>query len=135
MFVLILKKENQWMFGNFAKSKDGRRINLSDFTDAQRFSTKDEARNWAGSSITQFDIKRVPEIELEIKKSLANIVNNLPDDDDMVKVTGLTLQNFGTVEGALSAYEMGMNFLFQRGNAFARNCKLFSNLNLTEYVQ
>lgn len=135
MFVLMLKKENQWMFGNFAKSKDGRRIYLSDFTDAQRFSTKDEARNWAGSSITQFDIKRVPEIELEIKKSLADTVNQLPDNDDMVKVTGLTYKDFGTIEGAVKAYNFAMGFLIQKGDQFAINCKLFSNLNLTEYVQ
>lgn len=66
------------------------------------------------------------------KKAEAERANQLPDNDDMIKVTGLTLEDFGTIEGALSAYEMGMNFLFQKGDLFARNCQLFQNLNLVE---
>ena len=66
------------------------------------------------------------------KKAEAEQANQLPDNDDMIKVTGLTLEDFGTIEGAKQAYEMGMSFLFQKGDLFARNCQLFQNLNLVE---
>ena len=64
------------------------------------------------------------------KKAEADNVNNLPDDQDMQRVTGLSLEDFGTTEAAISAYEMGMEILFQKGNQFAlRSCALFPNLN------
>lgn len=68
------------------------------------------------------------------KKAEAEQVNKLPDHDDMLRVTGLKLEDFGTTEGAKQAYEMGMNFLFQKGDLFARNCHLFQNLNLTQHL-
>lgn len=68
------------------------------------------------------------------KKAEAEQANSIPDNDDMLRVTGLTLEDFGTIEGALSAYEMGMSFLFQKGDLFARNCQLFQNLNLTQHT-
>ena len=67
------------------------------------------------------------------RKEEADRVNNLPDDQDMQRVTGLSLEDFGTTEGARKAYEMSMNVLFQRGDQFARNCTLFSNLNLINH--
>ena len=66
-------------------------------------------------------------------KAEAEIVNNLPDNADMQRVTGLSLEDFGTIEGAKNAYEMSMNVLFQRGDKFAIRCTLFSNLNLVNY--
>jgi len=66
-------------------------------------------------------------------KAEAEIVNNLPDNQDMQRVTGLSLDDFGTPEGALSAYQMSMNVLFQKGDQFAIRCTLFSNLNLINY--
>ena len=63
------------------------------------------------------------------KKAEAEQVNNLPDDQDMQRVTGLSLEDFGTTEGALSAYQMSMNVLFQKGDAFAIRCTLFANLS------
>jgi len=68
------------------------------------------------------------------KKAEAEIVNNTPDNQDMQRVTGLSLEDFGTIEGALSAYQMSMNVLFQKGDAFAIRCTLFSNLNLKEQL-
>lgn len=79
----------------------------------------------------KYDLKQ----QFLAKKAEAEKANSLPDDQDMHRVTGLSLEDFGTIEGAKKAYEMSMNVLFQRGNQFARNCKLFTNLNLTEYVQ
>ena len=67
------------------------------------------------------------------KKAEAEKVNSLPDNQDMQRVTGLSLEDFGTMEGAKAAYEMSMNVLFQQGNQFARNCTLFANLNLVNY--
>ena len=70
------------------------------------------------------------------KKAEAEKVNSLPDSSDLKKVTGLTVEDFDNNATAIkSAYEFGMNFLFQSNDQFARNCKLFSNLNLTEYIQ
>ena len=69
------------------------------------------------------------------RKEEAHRVNNLPDDQDMQRVTGLSLEDFGTTEGALSAYQFGMDCLFQAGDAFAVRCTLFSNLNLVNYDQ
>ena len=63
------------------------------------------------------------------RKEEADRVNNLPDDQDMQRVTGLSLEDFGTTEGALSAYQMSMNVLFQKGDAFAIRCTLFTNLS------
>ena len=64
------------------------------------------------------------------KKAEAEKVNNLPDNQDMQIVTGLSLEDFGTPEAAKDAYEMGMEILFQKGNSFAlRSCALFPNLN------
>jgi len=68
------------------------------------------------------------------KKAEAEVVNNLPDNADMQKVTGLSLEDFGTIEGARKAYEMSMNVLFQKGDKFAIRCTLFANLNLKEYL-
>lgn len=70
------------------------------------------------------------------KKAEAELVNSLPDSSDLEKVTGLTVEDFEHNPAAIkSAYEFGMTFLFQAGDQFAVNCKLFSNLNLTEYIQ
>lgn len=63
------------------------------------------------------------------RKEEADRVNNLPDDQDMQRVTGLSLEDFGTTEGALSAYQMSMNVLFQKGDPFAIRCTLFTNLS------
>ena len=68
------------------------------------------------------------------KKAEAETVNNLPDNQDMQRVTGLSLEDFGTTEGALSAYQFGMDCLFQAGDKFAIRCTLFTNLNLKEYL-
>ena len=68
------------------------------------------------------------------KKAEAEQVNNLPDDQDMQRVTGLSLEDFGTTEGAVQAYQMSMNVLFQKGDAFAIRCTLFANLNLKEQL-
>lgn len=67
-------------------------------------------------------------------KAEAEIVNNLPDNQDMQRVTGLSLEDFGTTEGAVQAYQMSMNVLFQKGDQFAIRCTLFSNLNLKEQL-
>jgi len=67
-------------------------------------------------------------------KAEAEQVNNLPDNQDMQRVTGLSLEDFGTIEGARAAYEMSMNVLFQKGDQFAIRCTLFSNLNLKEQL-
>lgn len=77
----------------------------------------------------KYDLKQ----QFLAKKAEAEKVNQLPDNDDMIRVTGLRIEDFGTVEGALSAYEMGMNFLFQKGDLFAKRCQLFQNLNLVNY--
>jgi len=68
-----------------------------------------------------------------LKLEAAEQVNNTPDNQDMQRVTGLSLEDFGTIEGARAAYEMSMNVLFQRGDKFAIRCTLFSNLNLVNY--
>ena len=68
-------------------------------------------------------------------KAEAEIVNNLPDNQDMQRVTGLSLEDFGTTEGAVAAYQMSMNVLFQKGDQFAIRCTLFANLRLTETIQ
>mgnify|MGYP003442962529 CR=1 FL=1 len=73
--------------------------------------------------------------EILKKKEEADRVNSLPDNQDMQRVTGLSLEDFGTIEGALSAYQFGMDCLFQAGDAFAVRCTLFSNLNLVNYDQ
>ena len=73
--------------------------------------------------------------EILKKKEEAEKVNNLPDDQDLERVTGLTYKDFGSIEGAVQAYNFAMGFLIQKGDQFAVNCKLFSNLNLTEYIQ
>lgn len=69
------------------------------------------------------------------KKAEAEKVNSLPDSSDFERVTGCKLEDFGTIEGIKSAYQFGMNCLFQSNDKFATRCTLFSNLNLTEYVQ
>ena len=68
------------------------------------------------------------------RKEEADRVNNLPDDQDMQRVTGLSLEDFGTTEGAVQAYQMSMNVLFQKGDPFAIRCTLFANLNLKEQL-
>lgn len=68
------------------------------------------------------------------RKEEADRVNNLPDDQDMQRVTGLSLEDFGTTEGAVAAYQFGMTALFQLGDPFAIRCTLFSNLNLKELL-
>lgn len=72
--------------------------------------------------------------EILKKKEEADKVNNLPDDQDLERVTGLTYKDFGSVEGAVQAYNFAMGFLIQKGDQFAVNCKLFSNLNLTQHL-
>lgn len=64
------------------------------------------------------------------RKEEANRVNNLPDDQDLKRVTGLTYKDFGSVEGAAQAYNFAMGFLLQKGDQFAIRCTLFQNLNL-----
>lgn len=69
------------------------------------------------------------------KKAEAELANSLPDSNDLEKVTGLTVEDFDNNPTAIkSAYEFGMNFLFQAGDKFAVQCHLFSNLNLTEHI-
>lgn len=72
--------------------------------------------------------------EILKKKEEADKVNNLPDDQDLERVTGLTYRDFETVEGAVQAYNFAMGFLIQKGDEFAVNCRLFSNLNLTQHL-
>jgi hypothetical protein len=65
-----------------------------------------------------------------LKLETAKIANSLPDDKDFERVTGCKVEDFDTTEGLQSAYEMGMEILFQKGNPFAlRSCALFPNLN------
>lgn len=73
--------------------------------------------------------------EFQRKLQEAQLVNSLPDDQDLQKVTGLTVEDFDNNPTAIkSAYEFGMNFLFQAGDKFAVNCHLFSNLNLPQQL-
>ena len=69
------------------------------------------------------------------KKAEAELANSLPDSQDFEQVTGCKVEDFGTLEGIKSAYQFGMNCLFQAGNPFAVNCHLFSNLNLPSLVE
>jgi hypothetical protein len=70
------------------------------------------------------------------KKAEAEKVNSLPDNNDLERVTGLTVEDFENNPTAIkSAYEFGMNFLFQAGDSFAVRCNLFTNLNLPNHVQ
>jgi hypothetical protein len=70
-----------------------------------------------------------------LKLEAAQIANSLPDDQDLQKVTGLTVEDFDNNPTAIkSAYEFGMNFLFQAGDSFAIRCTLFSNLNLPQQL-
>jgi len=70
------------------------------------------------------------------KKAEAEVANSLPDDQDLQKVTGLTVEDFDNNPTAIrSAYEFGMDFLFQAGDKFAVQCRLFSNLNLPSFVE
>ncbi len=69
------------------------------------------------------------------KKAEADKVNSLPDDQDLEKVTGLTVEDFECNPTAIkSAYQFGMSALFQLGDPFAIRCTLFSNLNLKELL-
>jgi len=71
--------------------------------------------------------------EFQRKLQEAQIANSLPDDQDFKRVTGCKVEDFGTPEGIKSAYQFGMNCLFQAGDKFAIRCTLFSNLNLPNY--
>lgn len=69
------------------------------------------------------------------KKAEADFVNSLPDDQDLEKVTGLTVEDFDNNPTAIqNAYQLGMTCLFQLGDPFAIRCTLFSNLNLKEHL-
>ena len=69
------------------------------------------------------------------KKAEADLINSLPDSSDLERVTGFTVEDFDNNPTAIkSAYEFGMNFLFQAGDKFAVQCYLFSNLNLKEHL-
>jgi hypothetical protein len=71
-----------------------------------------------------------------LKLEAAKIANSLPDDQDLQKVTGLTVEDFDNNPTAIqNAYQLGMTCLFQLGDPFAINCRLFSNLNLPSYVE
>lgn len=63
MFVLMLKSENQWIFGNFAWRKEDNRIYFGGLSEAKKFQTEQEAKDWAGLAIDQFDIKVLSEFE------------------------------------------------------------------------
>lgn len=68
-------------------------------------------------------------------KAQADLVNSLPDDQDLQKVTGLTVEDFEcNPEAIKSAYQFGMSALFQLSDPFAIRCTLFSNLNLKEHL-
>ena len=70
------------------------------------------------------------------KKAEADLVNSLPDDQDLQKVTGLTVEDFEcNPEAIKSAYQFGMSALFQLVDPFATRCALFSNLNLPSFVE
>ena len=70
-----------------------------------------------------------------LKLEAAKIANSLPDDQDLERVTGFTVEDFDNNPTAIkSAYEFGMNFLFQAGDPFAIRCTLFSNLNLPQQL-
>lgn len=75
--------------------------------------------------------------EFLAKLEAAQLVNSLPDSDDLQKVTGLTPEAFVDPEtnqvdtvAMKSMYDFTMGVLFAVGDDFAYNCKLFSNLKL-----
>lgn len=70
------------------------------------------------------------------KKAEADKVNSLPDDQDLQKVTGLTVEDFEcNLEAIKSAYQFGMSALFQLGDPFAVRCSLMQQLNLPSFVE
>ena len=73
--------------------------------------------------------------EFQRKLQEAQLANSLPDDQDLQKVTGLTVEDFEcNPEAIKSAYQFGMSALFQLSDPFAIRCTLFSNLNLKEHL-
>ena len=75
------------------------------------------------------------ELQFLAAKAEAEIVNSLPDDQDLERVTGLTVEDFECNPTAIkSAYQFGMTALFQLGDPFAIRCTLFANLNLKELL-
>lgn len=73
--------------------------------------------------------------EFQRKLQEAQIANSLPDNQDLERVTGLTVEDFeGNTTAIQNAYQLGMNFLFQKGDSFAIRCTLFSNLNLPQHL-
>ena len=57
MFILVLKPENRWMFGNYAGRKSDGKIYFTDYAGAKRFQSEEEAKEWAGASFDQFEIE------------------------------------------------------------------------------
>ena len=75
------------------------------------------------------------------KKAEADKVNSLPDSSDLERVTGLTVEDFidpvteqVDTQAMQSQYEYAMDLMYTKGNVFAFNCKLFSNLNFKEHI-
>lgn len=70
-----------------------------------------------------------------LKLEAAKIANSLPDSSDLERVTGCKVEDFDNNPTAIkSAYEFGMNFLFQAGDPFAIRCSLMQQLNLPQYI-
>lgn len=71
-------------------------------------------------------------------KAEAEKVNSLPDNSDLLEVTGLQYEDFtdelGNVdlEAVKSQYEFAFSFC---NNSLTITSRLFQNLNLTEYIQ
>ncbi len=79
--------------------------------------------------------------EFHRKLQEAQIANSLPDSSDLERVTGLTVEDFidpvteqVDTQAMQSQYEYAMYLMYTKGNVFAFNCKLFSNLNLKEHL-
>lgn len=61
-------------FGIYAEKRHGRRIYFSDLQNAKRFTSEQEAKDWANRSITDFDIVPVVE-EGWTRPTLAHVDN------------------------------------------------------------
>jgi hypothetical protein len=71
-----------------------------------------------------------------LKLEAAQIANSLPDYQDFERVTGCKVEDFEcNPEAIKSAYQLGMNCLFQAGDPFAIRCSLMQQLNLPSFVE
>lgn len=71
-------------------------------------------------------------------KAEAELANSLPDNSDLLEVTGLQYEDFTDKEGNVNTnaikahYEFAFSFC---NNSLTVTSRLFQQLNLTEYVQ